>query len=439
MRPSWLASGVDRVQLSPAHKLMGSGDFVNVAIALTYPLHTVFLCIMCPSLSFADLVLDVVDKVHNDSVVDAVQDQCTTSELFWLIQDKSMVHQSGEIIDEDGNVTLPFSHMDRTFEVRGSWTRANHPQMYNESTCIIVFRLSDFDRDQCTAQMVYGHLKGYFPENDPVHVLSMIEIPLDWSTPRKLSAFKKKCKELSEIVKGFRHFIVFISTHATDDGCFWVQPEPYEESVTPEEFFDIAFTLQFRKTIAKDPLAAMFILTCGGPFTTNIRQNEILTFASPIFWLTIGFVKERFHPSSCQTFMLDLSREVFIHRRPHYITNILLLNPNVGAGTESIMIIQKDSSYPFVLTWSHDLVRPNGNRGHLTCPKCRVLRPWKVVKLPARKKITLGDGNDNHMEVDKQDEGSEGEEENDDDSSWNLDPQSEGHCFTVQEYQLWAL
>ncbi|KXN81444.1 hypothetical protein AN958_04585 [Leucoagaricus sp. SymC.cos] len=250
-------------------------------------------------------------------------------------------------------------------------TRARFPMLTNESLCILVFRLRGFDPQICPARLVYSHIKSYFPGENTGLKLAFIEVEYNLRSSSSQTGLRKKLAKIAETLSEYKQFIVFISTHSTpDDGCLWSEPNPSPHSVTPSVLFSYLFPPCITAEIARDPAAMLFFITCGATFNILETRNEIVSFCKPLFWFTLAFVRDEFHPTTTHTFLLDFVRECYLHRKFAIFDSILLSHPNMGTGVDRILLALKNEEHPLFLYWSNPRHRPHGHPVSLSCRKC---------------------------------------------------------------------
>ena len=77
--------------------------------------------------------------------------------------------------------------------------------------------------------------------------------------------------------------------------------------------------------------------------------------------------------------MLNFIQNIFVLQNPIIFPSLLLADPDLGAGTESIMVIQHGKQGICFLKWSNRRHRPLGNLHIRSCEFCHVLDGWKLI------------------------------------------------------------
>jgi len=94
----------------------------------------------------------------------------------------------------------------------------------------------------------------------------------------------------------------------------------------------------------------------------------------------MAFVNTNFHPTTYHSFLIKFIRNIFVLQNPAIFPSLLLANPDLGAGIESIIIIQHKKQDICFLKWSNHLYRLLGSLHTCSCEFCHVLDRWKLEK-----------------------------------------------------------
>ena len=104
----------------------------------------------------------------------------------------------------------------------------------------------------------------------------------------------------------------------------------------------------------------------------------------------MALINTNFHPTTCHLFLINFIRNIFVFQNPAIFPSLLLANSNLGARTESIMIIWHKKQDICFLKWSNHLYRPLSNLYTHSCKFCHVLNRWKLVEGKKEKDYYLG-------------------------------------------------